>query len=333
MRKAALGLALAGLAFWPTADARAEADTLRAAKQFGLGYIQLVIMEDQKLVEKHLAELGMPDVTVEWSTFRSSDVMNDALISGNVDFVSLGPTGIVTIWDRTYGSYDVKVAAGLNGMAWLLNVRDPSINTIADFKPDQRIAVPAVKVSGQAAALQMAAAKEWGDDQFERLDPLTVSISHPDATAMMLGGPSEIVANFASPPFAQMQLKDPKIRTILTSDDIVGGPFPFNVIATTASFREDNPTLYKAYLDALNEATTMVNEDRDRALGIYLEATSDTNSKEDLIAIMEESTSHFTTDVLDLGAFTEFMGRTGRIDNVPDDWKAEMLFPEAKPAS
>lgn len=333
MRKTILGVALAGLALCSISDARAEADVLRAAKQFGLGYIQLVIMENQRLVEKHLAEAGMPDVTVEWSTFRSSDVMNDALISGNVDFVSLGPTGIVTIWDRTYGSYDVKVAAGLNGIAWLLNVRDPSIQTIADFKPEHRIAVPAVKVSGQAAALQMAAAREWGDDEFERLDPLTVSISHPDATAMMLGGPSEIVANFASPPFAQMQLKGPNIRTILTSDEIVGGPFPFNVVATTASFREDNPTLYRAYLAALEEATAMVNEDRDKALDIYLEATSDTNAKEDLRAIMDQPTSHFTTEVLDLSAFTAFMSRTGRIDNAPDDWRTEMLFPEAKPAS
>jgi NitT/TauT family transport system substrate-binding protein len=49
-----------------------------------------MIMEHNKLVEKHAKAAGVGDITVEWSTFRSSDVMNDALISGNLDFASDG---------------------------------------------------------------------------------------------------------------------------------------------------------------------------------------------------------------------------------------------------
>ena len=74
----------------PTAPAHAESDTLRIAKQYGLGYMQLIVMEERKLVEKHARAAGLGDVKVEWNTFRSSDVMNDALISGNLDFASLG---------------------------------------------------------------------------------------------------------------------------------------------------------------------------------------------------------------------------------------------------
>src|SRR5688572_19770279 len=92
------------------APAFAEAKTLRVAKQYGLGYIQLMIMEDQKLVEKHAKAAGLGEITVDWSTFRSSDVMNDALISGNLDFASLGPTGIITIWSRTRNNIDIRAA-------------------------------------------------------------------------------------------------------------------------------------------------------------------------------------------------------------------------------
>jgi len=77
--------------------AAAEATTLRAAKQYGLGYVQFMIMEEMKLVEKHAQVAGLADVKVEWNTFRSSDVMNDALLSGSVDFVSLGVPGLMTI--------------------------------------------------------------------------------------------------------------------------------------------------------------------------------------------------------------------------------------------
>jgi NitT/TauT family transport system substrate-binding protein len=310
-------------------SALAEAKTLRVAKQYGLGYIQLMIMEDQKLVEKHAKAAGLGDIEVDWSTFRSSDVMNDALISGNLDFASLGPTGIITIWSRTRNNIDVRAASGINAMAWTLNVRDPAIKSLRDFTQNHRIAVPAVKVSGQATALQIAAAKEFGDKEFEKLDPLTVSLSHPDATAMMLAGKSEIVANFSSPPFSNVQLKNSDVRTILNSDDILGGPISFNVIATTAKFRSDNPKLYGAFLSALKEATEMVGNDKEGAAETYLRLTKDRSSKAELVAILTDKTTHITTDVLNLGSFTDFMGKVGRLKNAPVDWKKEMLFPEA----
>lgn len=328
--KQLLMAATAALALFGTAtSALAEAKTLRVAKQYGLGYIQLMLMEDQKLVEKHAKAAGLGDVTVDWSTFRSSDVMNDALISGNLDFASLGPTGIITIWSRTRNNVDVRAASGLNAMAWTLNVRDPAIKSLKDFTAQHRIAVPAVKVSGQATALQIAAAKEWGDKEFEKLDSLTVSLSHPDATAMMLGGKSEIVANFSSPPFSNVQLKDRNIRALTNSDDILGGPISFNVIATTGKFRNDNPKLYGAFLAALKEATDIVSKDKGAAAEAYLRLTKDRSSKEELVAILDDKTTHITTDVLNLGSFTDFMGKVGRLKNAPADWKKEMLFPEA----
>src|SRR5262249_31616043 len=57
---------------------------------------------------------GLADVKVEWNTFRSSDVMNDALLSGTVDIVSLGVPGLMTIGDKTKGTVDVKGASALN---------------------------------------------------------------------------------------------------------------------------------------------------------------------------------------------------------------------------
>jgi NitT/TauT family transport system substrate-binding protein len=241
--------ALAAVAITAMAStaALAEASTLRVAKQFGLGYIQFMIMEDQGFVEKHAKAAGLGDVKVEWNTFRSSDVMNDALISGNLDFACLGVPGLATIWGRTRGNYDVRAAAGLNVLPLFLLSRDPTITSLKDFSDNHRIAVPAVKVSMQALMLQMAAVKAFGEKEYQKFDPLTVSLAHPDATTMMLTGKSEIVANFSSFPFQARQLKEPGIKKITDSVEILGGPSSFNVIATTAKFRTDNPRLYKAF--------------------------------------------------------------------------------------
>src|SRR5258705_467648 len=256
--------------------ALAEANVVRVAKQFGVAYMQYMVMQELKLVEKHAKAAGL-EITTEWATFRSSDVMNDALISGSVDFVSLGVPGIITINSKTKGmSVEVKGVAGLNVSPLMLMVRDPSINSIKDFKENHRIAMPAVKVSMQAIMLQMAAAKEFGDAKFAALDHLTVSMSHPDATAAMLGGQSEITANFSSAPFQYRQMKNPNVKLLLNSKDLfLDDPMSFNVVAATSKFRADNPRLYAAFVAGMKEATDIINADKRKGAEIYLKSTGE----------------------------------------------------------
>lgn len=319
--------ALFALAAHP-APALAEASVLRAAKQFGVGYIQYMIMEDLKLVEQRAKASGLGDVTVEWNTFRSSDVMNDALISGNVDFVSLGVPGIMTIWDRTRGNFDVRAAAGLNQLPLALMTRD-DIKSLRDFKDGHKIALPAIRVSNQAIFLQMAAEKEWGVGHHTKLDSLTVSMAHPDATIAMVSGNKDITANFSSPPFQQRQAKTPGVKRLLTSTDILGASISFNVVATTAKFRANNPKLYKAYLDALEEATVFVNKDKQRAAEIYLKISKDKTPIEDILTLLNDPELVFTNKVSAIEPVILFMARTGNFKNKPTSGK-DLLFPEAQ---
>ena len=308
--------------------ARAEANKLSVANQFGVGYMQFMIMQDQKMVEKHAKAAGLGDITVEWLTFRSSDVMNDALISGSVNFVCLGIPGIITIWSKTKGSFDVKAASGLNESPLMLLTRDPSIKSLKDFNDSHKIAIPAVKVSMQAIMLQMAAAKEFGEAKFNALDHLTVSMAHPDATATMIGGGTEVVANFSSAPFQYRQMKDPKIKRILTSTDLFESGLSFNVIAATSKFRSENPKLYGAFLSALKEATDFINADRRRASEIYIKVTNDKTPLADMVDVVSRPEIKYTTKVNGIDAFVKFMAKTGTLKNPPADWR-EMFFPEA----
>jgi len=311
------------------ADARAEATELRVAKQFGSAYMQFFIMQDQKMIEKHAKAAGLGDVSIDWATFRSSDVMNDALISGSVDFVCLGIPGIVTIWSKTKGTpIEVKGATGFNVSPLMLLVRDPAIKSLKDFKEGHKIAMPAVKVSMQAVILQIAAAKELGADKFNALDHLTVSMAHPDATAAMLGGPSEVVANFSSSPFQYRQLKNSNIRRLLTSTDYFDTGLSFNVIATTGKFRSQNPKLYGVFLAALKEATEFINADKKRAAEIYLKASGDKMPVEELTGILSDPAIRYTMRLEGIGPFVDFMAKSGTLKSPPADWR-EMFFPEA----
>lgn len=321
-------LLLAGCALLWAAAAHAEVKEVRAAKQYGLGYLQLVLMENQKLVEKHAKAAGLGDITVSWSTFRSSDVMNDALISGSVDFVSLGVPGLATIWAKTRGNIDVRGASGLNAAPLLLLTRDPKIQSIKDFTEKDRIALPAVKVSNQAIILQMAAAQVFGEANWQKLDPLTVSMAHPDSLNALLSGSSEITSYFSSPPFQYRALARDGIHKVLKSYDVVGGKMSFNAIATTNKFRQQNPKTYEAYLAALKEATDIINRDKRAAAEAYLRITGDKTPIDEFMVMMNDPDIEFTMQPLNMLKLVDFMHKTGAIKVKPNTWQ-DLFFENA----
>src|SRR5438105_12824444 len=149
---------------------------IRLARQFSMGYLQLNVMEHQQLIEKHARALGLDDVKVSWFTFNGPTAVNEAVISGNIDVGSGGVPGLLVLWSRTKDTpQEVRGISALSSQPFLLNSRDPAIKTIRDFKDTDRIAVPAVRSSVQAITLQMAAAKAYGINSFDTLDPLTAS--------------------------------------------------------------------------------------------------------------------------------------------------------------
>ena len=305
--------------------ARADQGELRVAKQYGLGYLQMMVLEDLKIVEKNAAAAGLGDIKVTWATFRSSDVMNDALLSGNVDFVCLGIPGLATIWGKTKGGLDVKAASGFNFLPLQLNTRNANIKSIRDLTDKDRIALPAVKVSMQAIILQMAAAQTFGEANYAKLDPITVSMSHPDAMATFLSAGGEIDNHFTSPPFIQKELEKPGVTKILNSVDVLGGPISFNVVATTSKFYNENPRLYAVFMKSLTEATDYINRDKRGAAEIYIRMTKDKSSVEDMLKIINDPQIEYSLTPSNIMKMVDFMHRTGAIKVKPASWK-ELFF-------
>ena len=88
-----------------------QAQEIRIARQFSMGYLQFNVMEHEKLLEKHAAALGLKDVKIAWSTFNGPDAMNNALISDSIDIVAGGVPGLLTLWNRTKGTPNEVQAA------------------------------------------------------------------------------------------------------------------------------------------------------------------------------------------------------------------------------
>jgi NitT/TauT family transport system substrate-binding protein len=310
------------------AAAVAEVPEIRFARQFSMGYLQFNVMEHHRLLEKHAKAAGIPEIKVVWATFNSPAAMNDALLSGSVDVVSGGVPGLLTIWSRTRGTANaVKGVAAFSSQPILLNTRNPAIKTIADFTAQDKIAVPAVKVSVQAMMLQMAAAKAWGQANYAKLDPLTVGMSPPDATVALLSEAGDIATVFSVPPFQYQQLEKPGIHTVLNSYEVFGGPHTFTVAWTSSQFRDRNPALYKALVAAFDEATQELNRDVRPAAQYWIDNVKSKMSVEKVAGIASGPQVKWTMVPENTMRYAQFMHAVGSIKAMPEDWK-ELFFPE-----
>ena len=312
---------LALLVLLVAAPVLAETNEIHCAQQYGTSYLALMIMQDQKLIEKHAKQAGLGDVKVSWAKLGGPGAMNDALLSGGLDFGTGGVPSLITLWAKTAGSpMEVRGVGALNDMPNELMTNNPKVKSLKDFGPGDKIAVTTVKISTQALLLQMAAAKEWGDKNFDKLDPLTVSMPHPDAAAALLSGSGSITAHYASPPFLYQE-KAKGLHSVLSSYDTLGGPATFNVVWSTKKFHDQNPKAYGAFVAAFQEATDLINKDKKKAAETYKRMTGSSETLDDLEKQLNDPKVKFTLEPHRLNVTAEFMHKVGRINKKPSSWK------------
>lgn len=305
----------------------ADAGEIRLAEQFSMGYLQFNVMKRDRLIEKYATQRGLKDFKVSWQRFNGPVAMNEALLSNSTDIVSGGVPGLITLWDKTQGtSFEVKGICALSSQPFLLNTANPNIKSIKDFGEGDRIGVPSIKVSVQAVVLQMAAAAAFGDENYAKLDPLTVSMSPPDATIAMLSGKGGVNSAFSVPPFQFQQLEQSKIHTVLTSFDVLG-PHSFTVAWTSARFRKDNPELYAAFLDAVKEATAIIAADPKGTAQSWIDDTGSKMSVEAVTKVVVAPNVEWTMTPAATMKFAKFMRKVGTTKHEPASWK-DMFFPE-----
>jgi NitT/TauT family transport system substrate-binding protein len=287
----------------------------------GVGFLPLLVMERYNLIEKYA------DVTVRWMDLGGPAAMNDALLSSSADFISAGPPAFLTLWDKTRGSASVEGVAAMTSMPMYLNTNAEHLKALDDITDQDKIAVTSIKVSIPAIIMQMYAKQKYGPEHATRFDKFTVSMAHPDAVVALLSGSAGISAHFSSPPFHQRERKDPRVRTILTSDDVMGGSTTFTMISTTSKFRRENPQIYAAVLKALEEANRMIVADKSMAADLLVTSEGGGLTREEIVEVLNDPHVKFTTTPENVMKYAEFMHDSGSLKNRPGSWK-DLFFPE-----
>jgi NitT/TauT family transport system substrate-binding protein len=314
------------LAYGLASAARAEVSEIRISKQYGLPYLSVVVMEQNRLIEKHAKAMGLGDVKVTWATIGSGGTSTDSLLAGNLDFVTSGVSNMLLLWSRTGGQ--VKALAAAAAVPLIMVTRNPNVKTIADLSDKDKIAVPTVKVSMQSTILGIAAEKLFGNSARGKFDPLTVAMAHPDATVYLLSGGGELTTHFSAPPYQYQALKAPGVREILNSTDVMGGPATITVIFGTTKFHDANPKTIAAMNAALGEAMDFIAKEPRSACELYLKASKEKLSVDELVEMIAKPGFAFTLAPNGVMKYAEQMFKTGVIKTRPESWK-DPFFPSA----
>jgi NitT/TauT family transport system substrate-binding protein len=326
-------IALAALVF--AAPACAETSELRISKGFGMHYLPLYVMEHERLIEKQAQARGLAGLKVTWSTIDGGNVINDAMLAGALDVASIGVPGFLNLWDKAKANPRTEIV-GLSAVgsgSLYLNTRNPKVQTLADFTASDRIAVPGIKTSFAAVVLQMAAAKAFGLENYAKLDPLTVSLPHPEALTAMLSGTTEINSHFCSPPFSYLELDHPEIHRVINSVDLFGN-LTIIMAYTTRRFHDANPKLMAAVVAAVEEANALIARDKPAAARFYRELAKVKVTEDELMRILNDPDSRYSAVPTGIMTYADFMHRAGTLKARPAGWK-DLFVPEvhARPGS
>ena len=285
--RALVGALAVVAAFLSQAIDAQEKTEINITRQPGIIYLPSHVMEKQQLIEKQAAKLGVANVKINWLLLSGGGNQTDQLLAGNVDVVNTGVGNMLLLWDRTKGG--VKGIVANSALPLTLVTRNPSIKTLKDYGPNDRIAVPTLKVSTQAILLQMACEKTFGPGGMGKLDANMVQLGHPDAAIAMANPQHEITSHFGAPPFPYIELKTVKgARVVLTSPEIIGGPLTQSQFFTTTKFADANPRVVAAIKAASLEAIDYIKRDPRGAVEIYREVMHDKTSTDELLDMLKQ---------------------------------------------
>jgi NitT/TauT family transport system substrate-binding protein len=291
---------------------------------FGLAFLPTYICEDLKLVEKHAKELHL-DAKATYQRFFGAGPMQDAIASGAIDIAPFGTAPLLAAWEKGKNTpRQILAVSGITTMPLALLSNRPNVQTIADFKPADRIAMPSL-TAPQMFLLQMQSEKVFG--HYDRLNGQVVALSPSDSVAALISGAGQVTAYFASPPFTQLALRDAAVHKVLGSADVMNGKASFLIMGAARGYIETHPQIPQALDKAIDEAARIIHDDPRRAAQIYLtHEPSKTLNAAAAEALLKEIRDEFGSAVQGVQAYADFMGRHNELKSPPRSWQ-EIVAP------
>jgi len=299
-------------------------EAVRIGIGFGLAFLPAYICDDLKLIEKYGKDAHL-DLKASYQRFMGAGPLQEAIGAGTIDMGPFGAAPLLAAWEKAKDTpRQILAVSGITTLSPVLLTNRANVRTLADFRPGDRIAIPAPKAP-QFYLLQMQAEKVFG--QYDRLRKQIVILPNPDAVTTLVAGTGPVSGYFSSAPFTEIALADGRIHKVLSAADVIDGKASFLIMGATRAYVAAHPGVAEAVAKAMDEAARMIHDDPHHAAEIYLvHEPFKTLDVAAVAAIIEGIKDEFGSPVHGVQAFADFMGRHGELKTPPQSWK-EIVAP------
>ena len=275
------------------------------AEQYGLAYAPLQIVKQKKIIEDQY-----PGIEVNWVRLGNTAAIREAILGGSVDIGFMGIPPFLIGWDK---GMEWKIFTGLSKAEIGLVTWRGDIKSLADFSPDDRIALPQPG-SIQHILLSMAAEKQLG--QYDIFDNQLVAMKHPDGMSALLTR-RDVAAHFTSPPYIMMELLEPDMKLVLDGREAMGSNFTFIAGTVTNKFSSIHPELISVIRDSIDSAVKVIRETPEDAVAILKKEYQIPD--ETLLTYLTEGSLEYSSELEGLEEFILFMKQKGYIEKSPEN--------------
>ncbi|MEC9489939.1 MAG: ABC transporter substrate-binding protein, partial [Halanaerobiales bacterium] len=213
--------------------------SITIAEQYGLAYAPVQLVKELELLKKDYSNLK-----IKWKQLSNTTAIRESMLAGEVDIAFMAIPPFLIAKDR---GMKWKIISGLSEIPLALMSNRKYVNTLSDFKAEDKIALPQPG-SIQHILLSMAAQRKFKET--DKFDDQLLTMNHPDAMNALLAG-REVSAHFASPPYLFLESKEAGIKKILNGSEAFGGDFTFIIGVSTEEFYQQQSKNYMLFLKAL----------------------------------------------------------------------------------
>lgn len=278
-----------------------EGKTLNIGVQVGIGYAPAYILQAEKFIDKYYGS----EVKVEITQLDSGASVNEGLMAGTFDIGCMGLAPAISAVVAGVGNS--KIISNLNCQAHGLMTNKDEIKTLADIKPEDKIAL-VKEGSFQHILLAMAAEKELGDAH--ALDNNIQAMSHVEGMAALESG--TVALHLTTSQYIAMERENKKYHEIDVVKEIWPDDNSFLVAIAPEKLQKDDPKLFEAVQKGFADSIDFINNNLDEAakiIGEKLSMTTD-EAKENL----SDGTTIFQSELKGVMQMAEFMYRAKFIE-------------------
>jgi NitT/TauT family transport system substrate-binding protein len=295
-------------------SAGGDPDSVTIAYQPGVSYAPLIIMKDQKVLEKQF-----PKTKFTWKVLSSTAAIQDAIISGDVQIGAGSAAQLILGWDK---GVDWRFLASMNDADLWLMAKDPNFRSLKDVKPTDKIAMPS-PTSLQALILRKAADQQLGNAR--ALDTNIASLAHPEGLQALMSG--QLAGHLGGPPF-QFQEEKRGAHAVLHSYDLFGHHI-FNGVFLTNGFYRAHTSFAQQVFKDLGEAIQRIYADPDNVAQLLSADSNGTPTAAEYKDYLTNPSITYTLEPHGLMTLATFMKQIKLTDKTPQSWK-DLVFPTAQ---